>query len=130
MNGRRGASPRARQLGVSPADYERMLADQDGHCALCPATPKARRFAVHHHHKTGAVLGLLCYPCNRVIPHYKDADWFERAAKLTRRGELAPVSGRPAEMRALRDQGESLQTIADRYGITRQRVHQIIGGAS
>jgi hypothetical protein len=67
----RAVSPRkptrAAQLGVTDADYARMLAAQDGHCALCPSIPKTRRFAVDHDHKTGTVRGLLCHRCNRVM---------------------------------------------------------------
>jgi len=117
-----------------------MLTAQGGHCALCPGKPKTRRLHVHHHHKSGIVLGLLCWQCQRAIPYYVSSDWFERAAILTRRGEVtAPDSGTPAaavidprvvEMRELRAAGSTLQSIADRYGISRQRVHQIIRGAS
>ena len=137
--------PRAAQLGVTPDEYARMLAAQDGHCALCPNTPKTRRLSVDHDHKTGAVRGLLCYRCNRALPVYVDAAWLARAAEYVARFEhvsrdgsddgqpAAPVvtiDPRAAEMRELRATGSTLQAIATRYGISRQRVHQIIRGAS
>ncbi len=74
-----GKPKRARALGVSDEDYARMLAEQGGHCALCPNTPKTRRLHVDHDHRTGAVRGLLCYPCNRALPAGKGREWFLRA---------------------------------------------------
>lgn len=41
-----------------------MLEDQDGHCAICPRTPKTKRLEVDHDHKSGLVRGLLCWRCN------------------------------------------------------------------
>jgi hypothetical protein len=136
--------PRAAQLGVTPDEYNRLLAAQDGHCALCPNTPKTRRLSVDHDHRTGAVRGLLCYRCNRALPVYVDAAWLTRAAEYVARFEhvgrdgsddgqpTAPViiDARAAEITELRATGMTLQAIADRYGISRQRVHQIIRGAS
>ena len=39
-------APRAKQLGITDEVYIEMLERQGGHCALCPATPKARRLHV------------------------------------------------------------------------------------
>ncbi len=71
---------RARALGVSDEDYERLLAEQDGHCALCPNRPKTRRLHVDHDHRTGEVRGLLCYVCNKYLPATRGADWHLLAA--------------------------------------------------
>lgn len=134
--------PRAAQLGVSPDEYACLLAAQGGHCALCPGKPKTRRLSVDHDHRTGAVRGLLCYRCNRALPAYLPAEWFARAAEYvgraganygsSARSDSTPVviDRRAIEMRELRATGSTLQVIADRYGISRQRVHQIIRGAS
>ena len=126
-------SPRAAQLGVTPADYDRLLAAQGGHCALCPNTPKTRRLHVDHDHRTGAVRGLLCYRCNRALPAYLPAEWFARAAEYVGRDgkengqPAAPVlSPRLDEMRELRATGSTYADIAKRYGISRQRVHQLL----
>jgi hypothetical protein len=70
---------RAKALGVTDAEYARLLAAQDGHCALCPNTPKTRRLHVDHDHATGRVRGLLCYRCNRALPNYVDAVWLGKA---------------------------------------------------
>jgi hypothetical protein len=66
---------RAKQLGITDAEYARLLAAQGGHCALCPNTPKTRRLHVDHDHRTGEVRGLLCYRCNRALPSYVTRPW-------------------------------------------------------
>ena len=75
---------RAKKLGVDDAGYAAMLEAQDGHCALCPNTPKSRRLHVDHDHRTGQVRGLLCFPCNRALPSYVTPEWLERAAAYLR----------------------------------------------
>jgi hypothetical protein len=47
--------------------YEKMLAQQAGKCAICLKPPKNRRLAVDHDHHTGRVRGLLCWWCNKRI---------------------------------------------------------------
>jgi hypothetical protein len=61
--------PRKRRLSETMPEgwYEAQLARQDGHCAICPNTPKSRRLHIDHDHQTGKVRGLLCYPCNRLL---------------------------------------------------------------
>jgi hypothetical protein len=64
-----------RKYGVSLADYERMLAAQDGLCAICGTTEDTQHnnvFHVDHCHATGRVRGLLCRGCNHVLGHLKD----------------------------------------------------------
>lgn len=69
----RSPALRERQLrtkfGITPADYERMHAAQNGLCAVCKAPPpQGRRYlAVDHNHTTGAVRGLLCDACNTAL---------------------------------------------------------------
>lgn len=53
-----------RKLGITNEDYERMLAEQCGVCAICGKPPKSKRLHVDHNHKTLKVRGLLCYSCN------------------------------------------------------------------
>ena len=55
------------RLGVPRGTYAKMLAAQDGKCAICSATePGARikRFHMDHDATTGVVRGLLCHLCN------------------------------------------------------------------
>ena len=78
-------------FGMTIADYEAMLAAQDGRCAICGTTdPGGRwgtRFAIDHCHETNRVRGLLCGRCNVMLGNAKDeparlraaADYLERA---------------------------------------------------
>lgn len=54
----------AKTYGLSPAEYDRLLALQGGRCAICRGRPKSKRLAVDHDHGSGAVRGLLCSRCN------------------------------------------------------------------
>ena len=61
-----------RKYGVTLTDYASMLASQDGECAVC-GKKQERAFDVDHDHATGAVRGLLCTSCNRMIGHSGDS---------------------------------------------------------
>jgi len=53
------------RYGLTLEDYDRMLEDQDGKCAICgDIEPSGRRLAVDHDHHTGNIRGLLCLRCN------------------------------------------------------------------
>ncbi|MFI5907777.1 endonuclease domain-containing protein [Dactylosporangium sp. NPDC051541] len=61
------------KYGLTPEQYDRMLQDQHGLCAICgqPETRvgsggEPRRLSVDHDHRTGAVRQLLCGRCNSV----------------------------------------------------------------
>lgn len=58
-----------KKYGITPEDYDAMLAEQGGVCAVCGGLPDRDRdhFDVDHCHKTGIVRGLLCSSCNRSI---------------------------------------------------------------
>lgn len=57
----------ARNFGITPDDYQRLLAAQEGRCAICRTKPRTRRLAVDHNHQTGEVRGLLCTRCNHKV---------------------------------------------------------------
>lgn len=67
---------RLARLGLTVADYDRMLAEQGGRCAICgadrPGAGRTGRWPVDHDHVTGRVRGLLCHPCNRAIGLLRD----------------------------------------------------------
>ena len=59
-------------FGLSRQDYETMLVNQNGVCAICK-TPKSEILSVDHSHKTGKVRGLLCNACNTSIGMLNDS---------------------------------------------------------
>lgn len=52
---------------ITVEDYDRLLKEQGGGCAICGYKPTGRRLSVDHNHKTGKVRGLLCMLCNKFI---------------------------------------------------------------
>lgn len=75
---------REKRFGLTREDYDSLLKEQEGGCAICKSTnPKGRykeRFSVDHCHETGQVRGLLCNTCNLGIGHMKDDPNLLRAA--------------------------------------------------
>ncbi len=66
------------RFGITIEDYNRMLDEQNGACAICgrPETSmhqgKIRDLAVDHCHATGRVRGLLCGNCNNGLGRFED----------------------------------------------------------
>lgn len=84
-----------RLYDLTPADYEAMIAAQDGKCLICQGTEVktngSTHWAIDHDHETGEVRGLLCGDCNLMLGNaHDDPDLLIRAAAYLR-GELAPV---------------------------------------
>jgi hypothetical protein len=75
---------------MSPEDYETLLVQQGGVCAICRQGVDSGRFLcgalnVDHDHKTGIVRGLLCGFCNCAIGKLNDdPDLLDRAAVYLR----------------------------------------------
>lgn len=70
---KRNRDQRAAQLrwryGIEPEDFDRMVAAQNGLCAVCQRKPAAH---VDHDHETGEVRGILCLNCNAGIGQLQD----------------------------------------------------------
>ena len=78
---------RARKLlatfGITIEQYDEMLGQQGGVCAICgqPETAleaksrtevrRVKRLAVDHDHETGKVRGLLCWMCNTRLGYFE-----------------------------------------------------------
>lgn len=62
-----------RDFGMTVADYQEMLGQQGGGCAICTKKPTGYRLHVDHDHETGDVRGLLCRECNGGIGMFKDS---------------------------------------------------------
>lgn len=73
----------AKVYGLEAGQYDRMYAAQGGVCAICQrAKGKAKRLAVDHDHYTGAVRGLLCGPCNKLVGFFRNSpETFRRGAE-------------------------------------------------
>lgn len=65
---------RASCYGISEAEADQMLEDQDGVCAICKGPPNGRydKYVIDHDHETGSVRGLLCNNCNAAIGFLRD----------------------------------------------------------
>lgn len=66
-----------RIYGITPDDYDLLLAEQGGVCAICKEVRSWNRregevLVVDHDHSTGEVRGLLCHPCNQTLGLMKD----------------------------------------------------------
>jgi hypothetical protein len=55
-------------------DYEQLLADQNGCCAICGTTEQEnkQRLSIDHSHITYQFRALLCRHCNRGLGAFKD----------------------------------------------------------
>ena len=65
------------KYGLAPEDVDRMMAAQNGKCAICERV--LTRPHIDHCHKTGAVRGLLCLPCNIKLHAIEDETYLEAA---------------------------------------------------
>ena len=63
-----------RRYGISLRQYEELLSDQAGVCAICegPLTGKNKEYQIDHDHSTGKIRGLLCSYCNLLLGQARD----------------------------------------------------------
>ena len=67
--------PRKRfnRYGFSDADFQALLAKQDGRCAVCQTTEtKGIGWCLDHDHLTQRVRGVLCDACNKGLGFLQD----------------------------------------------------------
>ena len=55
------------RYGISLDEYQQLLEARDGKCWICGGSGGKGSLHVDHNHKTGAVRGLLCWPCNKTL---------------------------------------------------------------
>lgn len=68
------------RYGITVEDYEEMLVQQGGVCAMCKNPPNGpKRMHVDHCHVTGKVRGILCGVCNKKLGVLENQDWVKRA---------------------------------------------------
>ncbi len=75
------------KFGISLEEYTKILAQQNGCCAICHKAPigddryrEGKNLAVDHDHITNKVRGLLCDLCNRALGQFQDSPEFLRRA--------------------------------------------------
>lgn len=67
------------KYGIEPEDYNKMLEEQGGKCAICKGDPVGTHppynstLVVDHCHKTNKVRGLLCQKCNKALGLLNDS---------------------------------------------------------
>lgn len=64
-----------RCYGITLVQYNKMVREQDGKCAICGThqLKLAKTLGVDHNHNTSKVRGLLCAECNSGIGKFKDS---------------------------------------------------------
>jgi len=66
-----------RRYGIGADDFDRMVIEQDGTCAVCGRDDPEH---VDHSHYPGAVRGILCFNCNGGLGQFRDSADTLRAA--------------------------------------------------
>lgn len=65
------------RYGITLDDYNAILSQQNGKCAICRRTG---RLHIDHDHETGVIRGLLCFRCNFGLSYFsEDIDRFKTA---------------------------------------------------
>jgi hypothetical protein len=78
-----------RTFGITLEQYEQMLEEQGGVCAICERPP-SEKYSLHvdHDHFTGRIRGLVCFPCNEGLGLFQDdPDLLKRAIAYVERYE-------------------------------------------
>lgn len=74
-------------FGVDASWYDAKFEQQEGGCAICKSTEAVSKhgfFAVDHNHTTGALRGLLCFPCNSFVGRIESDRYNQALAYLAR----------------------------------------------
>ncbi len=62
-----------RKFGLTPQQYDEMLVDQGGGCAICGKRPRPDiSLHIDHDHKTGRIRSLLCFTCNNGLGQFRE----------------------------------------------------------
>jgi hypothetical protein len=69
-----------RKYGLTPEQYDAMLAAQGGVCFICRENPGDLPLHVDHDHETGAVRSLLCVRCNNALGLFQESHGMFQAA--------------------------------------------------
>lgn len=98
-----------RKFGITVEQYEEMLVNQDGGCAICGRKPGKISLHVDHDHETGRVRGALCFRCNNALGDFDDnGDWLVAAANY-----LGPAPKDPELIQRLADLKQQAASLID-----------------
>ncbi len=62
-----------RRYGITQGDFDRMVEEQGGKCAICQDPPSGiKPWHVDHDHSSGKVRGILCHSCNTALGNFND----------------------------------------------------------
>ena len=76
------------KYGITIQEYERILAEQDGVCAICKVNPKKNPLCVDHNHSTREIRGLLCVKCNLGLGYLDNPEWMHKAIEYKNKKEV------------------------------------------
>lgn len=79
-----------KNYGLTVEQYDKMVVDQGGLCAICGKTPSGKRklLCVDHCHRSGQIRGLLCLSCNCGLGYFKDSvDLLKKAVVYLEKSE-------------------------------------------
>lgn len=89
---------RAKALGITEDDYNRISLEQNDKCAICRGPPTREMFAMDHDHGTGKMRGLLCTNCNSGIGNLHDSiPLLEAAIAYLKKHEQVVNDTRPTD---------------------------------
>lgn len=78
-----------RRFGISLENYNSMLEEQNGVCAICKLLPTKTFLSVDHNHKNGKVRKLLCQNCNAGLGMFKEnVEFLKTAIEYLKNHEL------------------------------------------
>lgn len=80
-----------KEYGISEREYDAILEEQGGGCAICGKAPGKRAHAVDHCHKDGHVRGILCWTCNATLGKIEAIGIHLFAGYLDRNGARSPT---------------------------------------
>lgn len=83
-----------RTYGLEPQQWDALVLEQEGRCAICLA--EHGDLHVDHDHATGAARGLLCPSCNNGLGRFEDdPERLERGAAYVRHHRALYDQGKP-----------------------------------
>lgn len=70
------------RYGMTVQQFDTLLEEQGGRCAICRTDEPGGRGTWHvdHNHETGSIRGLLCWRCNQGLGYFRDSPYSLTAA--------------------------------------------------